>query len=158
MRTLSVLLLLLTLGIAYVVLPETLLGLPTSELSRAYSLWSGSVKLLVFPFCFLVMVFNRSTVLRIGRLLWGLWMAMLSALVLVKLESVAPTVTVWGTALVAVEFIGAISLTLFETIELSKLAPSLKEEPKPAAESSPIDVLVSPESTSATDSRKVEGT
>lgn len=144
---------LLASSATFLVLPESLLGLPMSGSSGIYRLWVASLELLAVPVCLLLLCFTKSTLIRVTKLLWGLWMTILSACVLLLLNEVAPEVTLWGTVHVGVTLITALSLTLFCTIELSKLAPPKKEE-DPLLDNSLTPPL---EGDSAELARKVEG-
>ena len=156
MRSFSVLIMLLGAGISFLILPEAWLGLPHQTHSRLGWLWIQSLELLAVPLCLLFLAFSKSTLIRISRLLWGIWMTLISGAVLLNLTEIAPEVTLWGTVHTGVTLITALSLTLFSTIELSKLAP-IEEEKKKEDNSEVLELSATDPSPDPELAKKVEG-
>ena len=61
-------------------------------------------------------------------MVWGLWLTLSSLGALANLNAGAPSATLYGAVYLAALVILGLSITLFSTIELSRLAPLSKEK------------------------------
>lgn len=115
------------LGIAYIALPIDVLGIPKEDLDGSLRLWGSSLKLFAVPLCLLILNFTKNFIIQLLVLLWGLWILIISVLFFVSSKDLAPGLTQYGRAFVAVVIIFALCQLVFSA---TKFLPKNREIPK----------------------------
>ena len=116
MRIYLSLLLLAIGGVALIVLPVPLLHLRAIEPMGLLKWWQGTLEAFAVPLSLLLLNFTRHIWVRLSSLFWGLWIAVLSAWMIVQSKEVVPDATFNGVLFLLAVMIASIALVIFSAL------------------------------------------
>jgi len=95
--------------------------------------YQETAELFAIPFCLLLFSFSKRPLFLALRLGWGLWTAIISAVLLWQAPVEFTDITEFGRILIAFNSVFGFSLTLFTLIEIGKSWPSKESTMTPAS-------------------------
>ncbi len=120
MRLILGLFLLLAAGVAVLTIPFQWVGLPPPGASGVYRLWYLSITAFAVPGCLFLLLMTRRNLIRSLCLIWGLWIAILTLVLLFQSAEALPMATSYGLFLIATTAIAGLTTFLFALQALGK--------------------------------------
>ncbi|MFM8315559.1 MAG: hypothetical protein ACKOA8_14850 [Deltaproteobacteria bacterium] len=108
-------------GIGACGVPKQLFNLETTLSSGKLQIWLTVIKAFGIPLSLLLLRFTKNYFVTLACALWGLALTLFSLVLIFDISDLAPSVNIYGVLFVTLVFICSLSLSLFSSIELSKV-------------------------------------